>query len=337
MFTDTTEIVSLKGINKTYNNNITALKAVDLLISTQEIIGIIGANGSGKSTLLKIIAGKLKPEQGYTKVFQLDAVQQNEQLKNKVSYISQDKALDPEMSGKESLHFFSALYGLSGTNALQRINTLIDSFEMNEFITRRINTYSGGQIQRLHLAIGIIHEPQLLLLDEPTSALDPTGKAFLWDFIQTYQEKGNTIVVVSHELDDIQQYCPHVVMLDKGEIVANALPHTIIQTNSTPILHIKTIEKLKDINNLEEQLLKISSSINIQFKEKSARLVFNNNVGPLKPLLFHQTIQIFAREQTVTECRWDDSGLANAYFKLTGKNIVKPSNNKNKKGKRNLL
>lgn len=333
-----TTIVSLKSINKTYSKKITALKAVDLLVSKQEIIGIIGANGSGKSTLLKIIAGKLKPEQGSSKIFQLDAFQQNEQLKSKVSYISQDKALDPEMSGKESLHYFSALYGLTKKEALQRITTLISSFEMNEFITRRINTYSGGQVQRLHLAIGIIHNPQLLLLDEPTSALDPTGKAFLWHFIQNYQEQGNTIMLVSHDLEDIRQHCSRVIMLDKGSVTANESPDKIIQAHSQPILHIKTVEKLKNTTNLEQLLFKISAPINIQFKNKSARLEFTSLDTPNKPTIFHQTLQAIANQQTVTECRWEDSGLANAYFKLTGKNIAKPSNNKkNKKGKRKPL
>ena len=330
-----TSIVNLQAITKTYRNQVTALNAVDLTIARQEIVGIMGANGSGKSTLLKIIAGTLTPELGSAKIFEQNIAKNNEQLTHKISYISQDKALDPEMTGKELLGYFAALYGLSSNKARQRTTDLITTFKMDTFICRRVNTYSGGQAQRLHLAIGIIHQPELLLLDEPTSAIDPGGKAFLWDFIQAYQQQGNTIIIISHELETIYQYCSRVLLLDNGQVIAYDTPNNIVHTYAKPVLLIKVAEKLKNTDALKPALQQTISSENIQFQGQSVRLEIDKIDSVDKSSILQQVLQAFASQQlAVTECRWEEPGLANAYFKLTDKNIIAPSITKKGKRKR---
>lgn len=333
---DLTPIISLQGINKTYRKKTIALKEIDLTISRQEIVGIIGANGSGKSTLLKIIAGKLRPEKGSTTIFQLDIQKHNEQLKSKTSYISQEKALDPEMTGKETLVYFSALYGLSGKEALHRTTELIDTFEMKEFINRRIKSYSGGQAQRLHLALGVIHQPQLLLLDEPTSALDPSGKKFFWEFIQAYQKLGNTILIVSHELEHISQYCSQILILDQGTLMVEGTVEEIIQSYSTPVLHIKSTGNLENITGLSRLLTELFPSAKIKFNQGMLRLVFSMVENINKPNIFLRTLQFIVKQKLpITECRWENDGLENAHFRLTGQHIIQPSRQKNnRKGKR---
>lgn len=329
-------IVHLHGVSKTYSKKIVALNSINFSIAEQEIIGIVGANGSGKSTLLKVIAGNLKPEQGTSEIFQLEAHKQAEQLKKQISYISQDKALDAEMTGKELLNYFSALYGLSGKIAKQRVDELIASFELTDFIGRRVNTYSGGQAQRLHLAIGIIHQPKLLLLDEPTSTLDSKGKIFFWNFIRSYQQQGNTIIVVSHELDSVRQYCSRVLLMDKGSLIANDLPDAIVKTFAIPVLHVKTTTNISNRDSLKQLLQQSISSATIQFKGQSARLEINQDTEFNKAKILASVLQSFEDEQlAVIECRWEQPGLENAYFKLTGENIALPPGLKNnKKGQR---
>ncbi len=325
-------IVNLQGIKKTYPNDIVALKSINLSITEREVIGIVGANGSGKSTLLKVLSGSLKTEQGTSEIFQLDVRKHAEKLKNKISYISQDRALDPEMTGEELLNYFSALYGLSGKPAKQRIDELTDTFELTDFFGRRINTYSGGQAQRLHLAIGIIHQPKLLLLDEPTSALDPKGKTFFWDFIQSYQERGNTIIVVSHELNNVRQYCSRILLMNKGRLIANETPDTIIETYAKPILHIKTTTALNYNEGLKQLLKQCISSATITFKGQSARLEINQGSELNKSRTLSLVLQAFEdQQQAVIECHWEQPGLENAYLKLTGESIVPSSNLKNNK------
>ena len=325
-------IVNLQGISKTYSKKIVALKSISLYIVEREIIGIVGANGSGKSTLLKVIAGQLKPDQGSIEIFQLDVQKKSEQLKKQISYISQDKALDPEMTGKELLNYFSALYGLSGKIAKQRVDELIDSFELTDFIGRRVKTYSGGQAQRLHLSIGMIHRPKLVLLDEPTSALDPKGKAFFWNFIRSYQELGNTIIFVSHELDNVRQHCSRVLLMDKGSLIANDVPDTIVKTFAVPVLHVKTTAYLENKNDLKQLLQQKISLATIQLKGQSARLEINLTIEFYKAKILALVLQIFEDQHlAVIECRWEQPGLENAYFKLNGENIAPSSGLKNNK------
>lgn len=329
-------IVNLQGISKTYSKKTIALKSISLYIAEREIIGIVGANGSGKSTLLKVIAGNLKPEQGTSEIFQLDAYKQAEQLKKQISYINQDKALDPEMTGKELLNYFSALYGLSGKLAKQSVDELIDTFELTDFIKRRVSTYSGGQAQRLHLSIGMIHQPKLLLLDEPTSALDPKGKVFFWNFIRSYQQQGNTTIVVSHELDSVRQHCTRVLLMDKGSLIANDLPDTIVKTFATPVLHVKATTNLENKNDLKQLLQQKISLATIQLKGQSARLEINLTIEFYKAKILALVLQIFEDQHlAIIECRWEQAGLENAYFKLTGESITSPPGlQNNKKGQR---
>lgn len=329
-------LVNLQKVSKIYHKDVVALKAINLSIAKQEIIGIVGANGSGKSTLLKVIAGCLKPEQGTIKIFQLDAQKKAEQLKKYSSYISQDRALDPEMTGKELLSYFSALYGLSGESAKQRYKELVDSFAMTDFIARRVNSYSGGQAQRLHLALGIIHHPELLLLDEPTAALDPAGKAFFWDFIHSYQQQGNTIIIVSHELDTVRKYCSRVLFMGKGQLIADDTPDAIVKAYAQPMLHIKLVSAVKNRENLKSFLLEAAVSANIQLKDRTIRMEIDACTHTEQAKILMAVLQIFQAQQlAVSECRWEYAGLENAYFKLTGEKITQASGSKNKsKGKR---
>lgn len=313
---DCASTLCLQGIHKTYRQNITALQGVNFLASQGELVGLIGANGSGKSTFLKIIAGQLSPDQGGVDIFQLNALKHPNQLKSNIGYISQHWALDPEMTGNELLAYFAALYGIPAKSAQQRLSTLTADFAMQDFIARRISSYSGGQMQRLHLAIGVIHQPKVLLLDEPTNALDPSGKAFLWGFLKQYQQTGNTVLIVSHDLDSIQQHCSRVVMFDHGRIIADDTPANLVRSHAQPVLQIKTAEPIKDKSQLQTALLQITADASIQFNLLSLSLTCSH-VDKSRILL--QTLAVFDRlQQAVTECRWEEPSLAQAYFKLTG-------------------
>lgn len=335
---NSTDVIQLFGIHKTYPGNITALHDLNLSVPAQGLIGLIGANGSGKSTLLKIIAGQIIPDRGMVKILPAETQPYTAKLKSCIGYISQDLALDPEMSGKESLAYFGALYGITGQRLQQRIAVVVDNFDMQAFVARRVSTYSGGQMQRLHLAIGIIHQPKLLLLDEPSNALDPSGKAFLWQSMQHYQQQGHTLLVVSHDLDNIRQYCSRVVIFENGRIIADDTPDNIVQGYSQPTLQIKTLAPLNNRTDLEQALLKAAPGATVQFEAQTVNLMFNQAD---KAQMLLQTLQTFAdRQQAVAECRWEAPGLAQAYFKLTGAslaNTIRPKQGGGKPGSRKSL
>lgn len=333
---DSADVIELLGIHKTYPNQITALNNVSLSVPPQGLIGLVGANGSGKSTLLKIIAGQIMADRGSVKTLQTDMQRYSAKLQSRIGYISQDLALDPEMNGKELLAYFGALYDIAGQRLQQRIAALVAEFQLQAFIARRVSTYSGGQMQRLHLAIGVIHQPKLLLLDEPTNALDPSGKAFLWQFMQHYKQQGNTLLVVSHDLDSIQQYCSRVIIFDNGRIIADDTPATIVCGYARPTLHIKAAAPLQNQTALTQALHHAMMDVTLQFEGQTVNLVFNQ--ADKAQAMLH-ALQTFAEQrQPITECRWEDPGLAQAYFKLTGATLTQaPHPKKGKPGSRKAL
>jgi len=328
---DLAAIIDLHQITKTYPNQVQALEEVNFSATGQEFIGLAGANGSGKSTFLKIIAGQLKPDQGEAVVFKRDAFRYANDLTREVGYISQDWALDSEMSGQAVLDYFAALYSLGGAVGRQRCGQLTEEFAMQGFINRRISTYSGGQMQRLHLAIGMIHQPKLLLLDEPTNALDPSARVLLWQWLKAYQNQGNTLLIASHDLDSIQHYCSRVLLFAEGRIVADAAPMTLVQAHSRPVLHIKTTTPLAQPAVLLESLRQVAEDVAIDGKAQTLSLSFTE-ANQAEMLL--KTLQVFAAAgQTVVECRWEEPGLAQAYFKLTGIAPAAPQPEQTKKPK----
>ncbi len=313
-------MIRLEGIKKIYPGGVTALDTIDLDISKQNIVGIIGANGSGKSTLLKIMAGFLKPDKGKITIFGHSPLYNNNMLRKKISYISQYKSLDPEMTGRETLNYFAALHGFSRKQSIPRIQALIHEFSMTKFISRKIQSYSGGQKQRLHLAIGFIGDPEILLLDEPGSALDPDGKRFIWNHFQKYKSQECTIIVIEHELTKISRFCSQLIILDKGRMVANDSPESIISQHSRPLLKITTQKALNCYPDLKKQLQQLWSAVRCKINDKQISLEFDDISFHHQPGILLKLLQLMAEHQIiVTKSQWQEPGLDQAFFQLTGK------------------
>lgn len=328
-------ILHVQNLHKSYAENIVALKNINLSIAHSGITAIMGANGSGKSTFLKLIAGKLSVDQGQLSVFGLCPLQQPSKLFKKIGYASQEKALDSDMTGLELLHYFAALYGLPKKHTLIKINQLANQFELTDFFQRRVKTYSGGQQQRLHLAISILHSPTLLLLDEPTSALDPSGKQCIWQFLQTYQQQGNHVMVVSHEPELINRYSSTVILFDNGSIVANDTPDRLIEKFCHPVLHIGLTSQPKQFELLEQNLLELKEIKQITCHKTALQIEFNDENDLDKPKIIQQLLlQMSEYNLLIEECHWQKTNLAAAYFSLTGKKINPVRNNASKQGKK---
>ena len=150
------------------------------------------------------------------------------ELRAKLGYAGQDPGLDPELTGYETLRLFHALRRLPGSGRDECLATMVERYELAEYCHRRVGTYSGGQRQRLHLALETLHGPHLLLLDEPTSNLDPGARRELWRHLDVWRGFGNTIIVASHDLPDVEMYCDRVLLLGGGRLLADGHPDELI-------------------------------------------------------------------------------------------------------------
>ena len=226
------DIVRIEGLEKAYSGGVIALNGIDLSVQPGELVGLIGANGSGKSTLLKIVYGVLQADRGTLNVFGLHPYRDRAVVRSQTGYAGQEAALDPETRGWEMLHLFYALRRLPQRERTARLEELATEYDLRSFLDRRVGTYSGGQRQRLHLALETMHGPRLLLLDEPTSSLDPTARRDLWIRLAEWRNAGMSVLAATHDLPDVAAHCDRVVLLKGGRVLADDRPESLVRTHS---------------------------------------------------------------------------------------------------------
>ena len=210
-----------------------ALAGVDLELRHGRITALVGANGSGKTTLLRILAGILEPSAGEVEVLGIGQPARSDcgtrrALRRRTSYVSQEPALDPEMTGGEILALAATLYGVRRRQRRRQVAELAARFGVDSHLSRRVATWSGGLRRRLHLAAGMIHDPELLLLDEPTAGLDPQGCQLLWADLEARAERGRSVAIVTHDLAAAERHAGTVAILDRGALVAAGPPEELL-------------------------------------------------------------------------------------------------------------
>ncbi len=213
------------------------LAGVDLELRRGEITALVGANGSGKTTLLRILAGILEPTAGEVEVLGIGQPARSgggtrRGLRRRTSYVSQDPALDPEMTGGEILRLAAALYGVRRGERRRQVAELAAGFGFDSHLTRRVSAWSGGLRRRLHLAAGMIHDSELLLLDEPTAGLDPERRRLLWMDLEARAKRGRAVAIVTHDLAAAERHAETVAILDCGTLVAVGSPAELLALDS---------------------------------------------------------------------------------------------------------
>jgi ABC-type multidrug transport system ATPase subunit len=217
-------VASLHGVSKVYPRSVTALAAVDVEILRGSLVALLGPNGSGKSTLLRLVAGRTRPSSGRVTVLGVDPARDPEALLGRLGHVTQEEALDPEMTGAETLALLATLHGLPRPARARSIDELGRRLALEEHLGKRVATYSGGLRRRLHLAAGFLDEPDLLLVDEPTAGLDPGGRAVVWELLAARRDAGRCVVVASHDLASVEARCDQVAILVRGALLAFESP-----------------------------------------------------------------------------------------------------------------
>ncbi len=206
-----------------------AVKGVSMKVEKGEIFGFLGPNGAGKTTTLRMLSTLLTPTSGDAKVVSHDLLREAGNIRQKIGYVSQAGGTDQHSSARENLLLQAQLYGLHSKSAHKRAVELIHALQLDGFADRPGKTYSGGQRRRLDLALGMVHQPQLLFLDEPTTGLDPQSRAHLWEEVRKLRENGTTVFLTTHYLDEADALADRLAIMDGGKIVAEGTPNTLKQ------------------------------------------------------------------------------------------------------------
>jgi len=223
-------VIETRGLRRTFKSGkrvVEAVAGVDLAVRPGEIFGFLGPNGAGKTTTLRMLATLLTPTEGKARVAGVDLRTHPDQVRERIGYVGQAGGADREITGRRELVFQGRLYGMSAVQALGRAAELIEKLELESCADRKVGTYSGGQKRRLDIGLGLVHEPQLLFLDEPTTGLDPQSRARVWDEVQRLHERGITVFLTTHYLDEADALCDRVAIIDYGKIVAEGTPQEL--------------------------------------------------------------------------------------------------------------
>ncbi|MEK3791636.1 ABC transporter ATP-binding protein [Paenibacillus sp. FSL R7-0204] len=222
-------VIAVTHVNRAFGDK-TVLKDVTLQVHQAETFGILGPSGSGKTTLVKLLTGIDEVTSGEVTV--LGVRMPKLAMLQHIGYMAQSDALYTELSAKENLEFFAALYGLKGGNRTRRIGDVIELVNLQEHLRKRVDQYSGGMKRRLSLAIALLHEPPLLLLDEPTVGIDPVLRQSIWKALKALNRKGTTIVLTTHVMDEAAK-CDRLAMIRDGVLLAADTPAGLLQATRT--------------------------------------------------------------------------------------------------------
>jgi ABC-2 type transport system ATP-binding protein len=212
--------IKTEKVNKFYGSQ-HVLNDVSFEVPFASVYGLLGPSGCGKTTIVKIISGILDANSGDAYV--LDGKMPSLTLMNKIGYMAQSDALYPDLSAKENMEFFGALYGLSGKAFTQRFDEVMALVNLSDDIDKVVSAYSGGMKRRLSLAMAILHNPPVLILDEPTVGIDPLLRKTIWDEFYRMTANGVTILVTTHVMDEAEK-CTHLSMMRSGSLIANGSP-----------------------------------------------------------------------------------------------------------------
>ena len=210
--------ISVRGLKKQYGS-LNAVNGIDLQISAGEVFGILGPNGAGKTTTVETLEGYRKPDAGEVRVLGLDPWRDGDALKSRMGVMLQSGGLSPGLKPLETLRLYAAFY-----DEPDDPRRLLDLVGLTDSAQTTIRRLSGGQYQRLSLALALIGRPEVLFLDEPTAGMDPRARATTWEIIQSLSAQGVTIVLTTHNLAEAETLCGRIAIIDRGNVVAEGTP-----------------------------------------------------------------------------------------------------------------
>jgi lipooligosaccharide transport system ATP-binding protein len=228
-----TVLVRARGLTKTFGNFV-AVDGIDFDLVSGEAFGFLGPNGAGKSSTMRMIGCVSPPSAGSLRVLGMDPVADGPAIRARLGVVPQEDTLDLELTVRENLLIYGRYFGLARQVIRVRSAELLDFVQLSDRGDDRVESLSGGMKRRLTIARSLINEPDILLLDEPTTGLDPQARHVLWDRLFRLKQQGVTLILTTHYMDEAEQLCDRLIIMDAGRVAAQGSPHELIARYSTP-------------------------------------------------------------------------------------------------------
>jgi lipooligosaccharide transport system ATP-binding protein len=226
------ELIIARGLTKRYGDFV-AVDNIDFTVSRGESFGFLGPNGAGKSTTMRIISSTLQRTSGEISILGKDPNEHGPQIRAHLGVVPQQDHLDNQLTVAENLYIYGRYFGLSKKFIRPKVDELLEFAQLEEKRDVKVEALSGGMKRRLTIARALVSEPEILMLDEPTTGLDPQARHILWDRLFRLKEQGVTLLITTHYMDEAEQLCNRLIVMDKGKIMAEDSPMELIKKYST--------------------------------------------------------------------------------------------------------
>jgi lipooligosaccharide transport system ATP-binding protein len=297
-------LVRARGLIKQFGQ-FTAVAGIDFSLARGEAFGFLGPNGAGKSSTMRMIGCVSPPTSGELTILGLDPVTDGPAIRARLGVVPQEDTLDIELTVRENLLVYGRYFGLPRSVIRERSDLLLDFVQLSERADDQVEPLSGGMKRRLVIARSLINEPEILLLDEPTTGLDPQARHIVWDRLFRLKQQGVTLILTTHYMDEAEQLCDRLVVMDGGQIAAEGSPRELIERYSTPEVlelrfdpadHEQAAEKLASLP--AERLEVLADRVLVYIGDGDQALAAARDLGlePLTSLVRRSTLEdVFLR------------------------------------------
>jgi ABC-2 type transport system ATP-binding protein len=310
------DIIRCAGLTKVYPPELTAVDNLDLSVHAGEIFGLLGPNGAGKSTTIGMLTTRVIPTSGVAQVGGVDVIGRPALAKQVIGVVPQSNTLDRAMSVRENLEFHGRYFGMSKATARRESDAILERVRLADRANAPVMALSGGMAQRLMVARAILHRPQVLFLDEPTAGLDPQSRIALWEILSEFHADGQTILLTTHYMEEADQLCKRVAIIDHGKVLALDTPENL--KKSTGIDTSVTVTADADLESLAHLLeTEIEGATSALVVDGTVRLGVKGARGVLPAV-----VQAAERAGIiVTDLSISEPTLETVFISLTGKDL----------------
>jgi lipooligosaccharide transport system ATP-binding protein len=304
------DLIVVKNLVKQFGD-FTAVNGINFSVKQGESFGLLGPNGAGKSSTMRIIGATSQRTSGEVLILGKDPEQAGPQIRAHLGVVPQQDNLDEELTCAENLYIYGRYFGLPKTTVKNKLDELLEFAQLLDKKNSKVKSLSGGMKRRLTIARALVSDPDILMLDEPTTGLDPQARHILWDRLFRLKEKGVTLLITTHHMDEAEQLCDRLMVMDKGEIMAEGSPSELIKKYST-----KEVLEARFGSDRNSQMVEQLQSFADRLEELPDRLLLYTKSG--EDLL----AKIVAANIHPNTSLVRRSSLEDVFLRLTGRSLI---------------